>query len=165
MGDKNPICTLEDYFKPSHEGYRNTTELPVGNNVVPLRSDTIRYDPLVKGVTFRLGGEEREMSLLEFGWRVGFYSERESREVATLSGLRGELTVNSNRLNHLFWPSIGDGRKTSLVKIGVIIELHEGVCCWLNTRGIVKEGKGDDEEGDKEGETEKLEDPHTFTKT
>ncbi|GJV74797.1 hypothetical protein Tco_1506381 [Tanacetum coccineum] len=42
MGDVNPIRTLEDYSKPSHEGYRNTIELPVGNNVVPLRSDTIR---------------------------------------------------------------------------------------------------------------------------
>ncbi|GJU85912.1 hypothetical protein Tco_1293458 [Tanacetum coccineum] len=42
MGDKNPIRALGDYFKPSHEGYRNTIELPVGNNVVPLRSDTIR---------------------------------------------------------------------------------------------------------------------------
>ncbi|GJV87816.1 hypothetical protein Tco_1531754 [Tanacetum coccineum] len=42
MGDENPIRTLGDYFKPSHEGYRNTIELPEGNNVVPLRSDTIR---------------------------------------------------------------------------------------------------------------------------
>ncbi|GJW86947.1 MAK10-like protein [Tanacetum coccineum] len=42
MGDENPIRTIEDYSKPSHEGYRNTIELPVGNNVVPLRSDTIR---------------------------------------------------------------------------------------------------------------------------
>ncbi|GJY29858.1 MAK10-like protein [Tanacetum coccineum] len=42
MGDENPIRTLGDYSKPSHEGYRNTIELLVGNNVVPLRSDTIR---------------------------------------------------------------------------------------------------------------------------
>ncbi|GKB14907.1 zinc finger, CCHC-type containing protein [Tanacetum coccineum] len=42
MGDKNPIRTLGDYSKPSHEGYRNAIELPVGNNVVPLRSDNIR---------------------------------------------------------------------------------------------------------------------------
>ncbi|GJW03620.1 MAK10-like protein [Tanacetum coccineum] len=42
MGDDNLIRTLGDYSKPSHEGYRNTIELPVGNNVVPLRSDTIR---------------------------------------------------------------------------------------------------------------------------
>nr|GFA08644.1 zinc finger, CCHC-type [Tanacetum cinerariifolium] len=41
MGDENPIRTLEDYSKPSHEGYRNTIELLVRNNVVPLRSDTI----------------------------------------------------------------------------------------------------------------------------
>ncbi|GKB36974.1 MAK10-like protein [Tanacetum coccineum] len=42
MGDENPIRTLGDYSKPSHEGYMNTIKLPVGNNVVPLRSDTIR---------------------------------------------------------------------------------------------------------------------------
>ncbi|GJR55203.1 hypothetical protein Tco_1405724 [Tanacetum coccineum] len=42
MGDLNPIRTLRDYSKPSHEGYRNTIELPVGKNMVPLRSDTIK---------------------------------------------------------------------------------------------------------------------------
>ncbi|GJQ92471.1 MAK10-like protein [Tanacetum coccineum] len=42
MGDENPIYTLRDYSKHSHEGYKNTIELLVGNNVVPLRSDTIR---------------------------------------------------------------------------------------------------------------------------
>ncbi|GKA92158.1 hypothetical protein Tco_0814083 [Tanacetum coccineum] len=42
MGDANPIHTLRDYSRPSHEGYMNTIELPVGNNVVPLCSDTIR---------------------------------------------------------------------------------------------------------------------------
>ncbi|GKF51770.1 hypothetical protein Tco_0148237 [Tanacetum coccineum] len=42
MGDANPIRTLGYYSKPSYEGYRNTIELPEGNNVVPLRSDTIR---------------------------------------------------------------------------------------------------------------------------
>ncbi|GJS81690.1 hypothetical protein Tco_0748231 [Tanacetum coccineum] len=45
MGDENPIRTLGDYSKPSHEGYMNTIELPVGNNVAPLRSDTIRALP------------------------------------------------------------------------------------------------------------------------
>ncbi|GJZ39001.1 hypothetical protein Tco_0585564 [Tanacetum coccineum] len=33
MGDENPIRSLGDYSKPSHEGYSNTIELPVGNNV------------------------------------------------------------------------------------------------------------------------------------
>nr|GEV51221.1 hypothetical protein [Tanacetum cinerariifolium] len=40
--DENPIRTLGDYSKPSHEGYMNTIELPVGNNMAPLQSDTIR---------------------------------------------------------------------------------------------------------------------------
>ncbi|GKE26573.1 hypothetical protein Tco_1441957, partial [Tanacetum coccineum] len=42
MGDENPIRTLGDYSKPNHEGYRNTIDLPVGNNMVPFRFDTIR---------------------------------------------------------------------------------------------------------------------------
>ncbi|GJU82534.1 zinc finger, CCHC-type containing protein [Tanacetum coccineum] len=42
MGDENHIRTLGDYSKPSHDNYRNTIELPIGNNVVPLRFDTIR---------------------------------------------------------------------------------------------------------------------------
>nr|GEU67273.1 hypothetical protein [Tanacetum cinerariifolium] len=33
MGDANPICTLGYYSKPSHEGYKNTIELLVVNNV------------------------------------------------------------------------------------------------------------------------------------
>ncbi|GJU72502.1 MAK10-like protein [Tanacetum coccineum] len=41
MGDENPIRTLGDYSRPSHEGYRNTIELPDGNNLVPLQSDII----------------------------------------------------------------------------------------------------------------------------
>ncbi|GKA58278.1 MAK10-like protein [Tanacetum coccineum] len=40
-GDVNPIRTLGDYSKHSHEGYMKTIELPKGNNVVPLRSETI----------------------------------------------------------------------------------------------------------------------------
>ncbi|GKC97726.1 hypothetical protein Tco_1168001, partial [Tanacetum coccineum] len=40
--DVNHIRTLGDYSKPSHEGYENTIELPEGNNVAPLRSDTIQ---------------------------------------------------------------------------------------------------------------------------
>ncbi|GJT81441.1 hypothetical protein Tco_1055783 [Tanacetum coccineum] len=45
-------------------------------------------------------------------------------------------------------------RKTSLVKIGVIMELHEGECCWPATRDVVEEGEGEDEEGDGEGGNE-----------
>ncbi|GJR36073.1 zinc finger, CCHC-type containing protein [Tanacetum coccineum] len=40
--NENLIRTLRDYSKPSHEGYRNTIDIPDGNNVAPLRSDTIQ---------------------------------------------------------------------------------------------------------------------------
>nr|GEV09053.1 hypothetical protein [Tanacetum cinerariifolium] len=36
LGDENPIHTLGDYSKPSHEGYKNTIELPVGNKVYEI---------------------------------------------------------------------------------------------------------------------------------
>ncbi|GJW81173.1 hypothetical protein Tco_0145148 [Tanacetum coccineum] len=65
MGDENPICTLGDYSKPSHEGYRNTIELPVGKNVVPLRSDTIRL--VQNGCSFyRLSSEDPNQHLKDF---------------------------------------------------------------------------------------------------
>ncbi|GJS27552.1 hypothetical protein Tco_0488172 [Tanacetum coccineum] len=65
MGDANPIHTLGDYSKPSHEGYRNTIELPVWNNVVSLRSDTIR---LVKnGCSFHeIRSEDPNQHLKDF---------------------------------------------------------------------------------------------------
>ncbi|GKD20981.1 hypothetical protein Tco_1222684 [Tanacetum coccineum] len=65
MGDANPIRTLGDYSKPSHEGYSNTIELPEGNNVVPLRSDTIRL--VQNGCSFHgLRSEDPNQHLKDF---------------------------------------------------------------------------------------------------
>ncbi|GJX00412.1 MAK10-like protein [Tanacetum coccineum] len=65
MRDENPIRTLGDYSKPSHEGYRNTIELPIGNNVVPLRSDTIRL--VQNGCSFHgLRSEDPNQHLKDF---------------------------------------------------------------------------------------------------
>ncbi|GJV00671.1 MAK10-like protein [Tanacetum coccineum] len=65
MGDANPIRTLGDYSKPSHEGYRNTIELPVGNNVVPFRSNTIRL--VQNGCSFHgLRSEDPTQHLKDF---------------------------------------------------------------------------------------------------
>ncbi|GKA58855.1 MAK10-like protein [Tanacetum coccineum] len=65
MGDENPIRTLGDYSKPSHEGYRNTIKLPEGNNVVSLRSDTIRF--MQNGCSFhRLWFEDPNQHLKDF---------------------------------------------------------------------------------------------------
>ncbi|GJU20559.1 zinc finger, CCHC-type containing protein [Tanacetum coccineum] len=49
MGDENPIRTLGDYSKPSHEGYRNTIELP---------------DILKREDSLDLDGENRERTRL-----------------------------------------------------------------------------------------------------
>ncbi|GJS07545.1 MAK10-like protein [Tanacetum coccineum] len=65
MGDENPIHTLRDYSKPSYEGYRNTIELPEGNNVVPFRSDTIRL--VQNGCSFHgLWSEDPNQHLKDF---------------------------------------------------------------------------------------------------
>ncbi|GJY36735.1 hypothetical protein Tco_0422113 [Tanacetum coccineum] len=55
----------DDDDRPSHEGYRNTIELPEGNNVVPLRSDTIRL--VQNGCSFnRLWSEDPNQHLKDF---------------------------------------------------------------------------------------------------
>nr|GEU66727.1 zinc finger, CCHC-type [Tanacetum cinerariifolium] len=65
MGDANPIRTLGDYSKPNYEGNMNTIELPVGNNVVPLRSDTIRL--VQNGCSFhKLRSEDPNQHLKDF---------------------------------------------------------------------------------------------------
>ncbi|GJW59608.1 MAK10-like protein [Tanacetum coccineum] len=65
IGDENPIRTLGDYSKPIHEGYRNTIELPVGNNMVTLRSDTIRL--VQNGCSFHgLRSEDPNQHLKDF---------------------------------------------------------------------------------------------------
>ncbi|GKB92431.1 hypothetical protein Tco_0964703 [Tanacetum coccineum] len=62
MGVANPIRTLGDYSKSS---YRTTTELPVGNNVVPLRSDIIRL--VQNGCSFHgLRSEDPNQDLKDF---------------------------------------------------------------------------------------------------
>ncbi|GJV79813.1 hypothetical protein Tco_1515683 [Tanacetum coccineum] len=65
MGDTNHIRTLGDYSRPSHEGYRNTIELLEGNNVVPLRSDTVRL--VQNGWSFhKLRSEDPNQHLKDF---------------------------------------------------------------------------------------------------
>nr|GEX63436.1 hypothetical protein [Tanacetum cinerariifolium] len=65
MGDENPIRTLGDYSKPSHEGYMNTKELLVGNNMVPFRSDTIQL--VQNGCSFHgLQSEDPNQHLKDF---------------------------------------------------------------------------------------------------
>ncbi|GKC60134.1 zinc finger, CCHC-type containing protein [Tanacetum coccineum] len=69
LTDENPIRTLEYYSKPSHEGYRNTIELPVGNNVDP---NQYLKDFLKLVDTLDLDGENKErrrLHLFQFSFR------------------------------------------------------------------------------------------------
>ncbi|GJR59479.1 hypothetical protein Tco_1501641 [Tanacetum coccineum] len=178
-----------------------------------LDQSFFKYEPLYKGVTFRLGGVEREMSLLELGWRVGFIGDdmfnvgnikaksiRDPRIklhhrciTMTITG-RKETTnrvteIDLFYLYCIFWEGVVCNipywlakylkgvrdkgvifggmfltkiawsfgflteemvsvlnrkphphvyRKKSLVKMGVIMELHEGECCWPVTKGVIE---------------------------
>ncbi|GKB79058.1 hypothetical protein Tco_0945953 [Tanacetum coccineum] len=53
-------------------------------------------------------GEQREISLLEFGWRISLYSQGQSIENTTLCRLRDCNTVREDRLLMEFWPRIGN---------------------------------------------------------
>ncbi|GKA65965.1 hypothetical protein Tco_0765672 [Tanacetum coccineum] len=65
MENEDPIRTFRDYSRPRHEGYRNTIELPDGNNVVPLRSGTIWL--LQSGCSFHgLWSEDPNQHLKDF---------------------------------------------------------------------------------------------------
>ncbi|GJU84800.1 hypothetical protein Tco_1292346 [Tanacetum coccineum] len=104
------------------------------------------YNPNHLGVRFRLGGEQKEISLLELGWRIGLYFEGKSRENATLSRLRDYNTVKESRLLLEFWPTIRDGgfnvgnTKRSLATFPM--------CAWLAIRAMEEEEDEDDDEGD-----------------
>ncbi|GJW26556.1 hypothetical protein Tco_0040367 [Tanacetum coccineum] len=183
-----------------------------------------QYDLLHKGITFRLGGVEREMSLLELGWRVGLYNVGNTKSKSirnprirlahrcitmTIMG-RKETTHRITKIDLFYLYCIfGEGivcnipywltkylksvrekgmifggmfvtkiawsfgllteemvsvlsreppphvyRKTSLIKMGVKMELHEGVCYWPVTREVAREEEDDNEEGDGEGGNE-----------
>ncbi|GJR05202.1 zinc finger, CCHC-type containing protein [Tanacetum coccineum] len=58
MGDKNPIRTLGDYSKPSHDGYKNTIELPSEDLNQHLKDFLKLVDSL------DLDGENRERTRL-----------------------------------------------------------------------------------------------------
>ncbi|GJZ78229.1 hypothetical protein Tco_0642901 [Tanacetum coccineum] len=66
------------------------------------------YDLDVEGITFRLGGEPRMMSLLEFRWRVRLYFVEQSMLSSTKSGLRKGETVKADHVLMQFWLTIGD---------------------------------------------------------
>ncbi|GJU60374.1 hypothetical protein Tco_1238140 [Tanacetum coccineum] len=90
----------------THQGYYDTfSRHPIHPESVidwafpyPLCSVACRYDPNFEGILFSLGGEPRKMSLLDFGWRVGLYSEEQSRLSSTMNGLRRGETIKDEHV-------------------------------------------------------------------
>ncbi|GJR04988.1 hypothetical protein Tco_0527972 [Tanacetum coccineum] len=138
-----------------------------------FEASACKYDPEHAGIKFILGGEPREMPLLELGWGVRLYTKRKSRDNANLSGLSKDEMVKENHLLMEFWPSIGDGgfkiarlfglltnkirdtlsiepphhvfKKKSLIAIGAIMELQNEICVWLATRAMEEEKEAEEE--------------------
>ncbi|GJS32162.1 zinc finger, CCHC-type containing protein [Tanacetum coccineum] len=107
MGDENPPHTLGDYSRPSHEGYRNTIELPDGNNVVPLRSDTIRL--VQNGCAFH-----------------GLWSEDPNQHLKNFLKLVGSLDLNEDLTTHFLAQFFLPGRTIKLRNDILMFQQHHG---------------------------------------
>ncbi|GJV10286.1 hypothetical protein Tco_1351827 [Tanacetum coccineum] len=121
----------------------------------------MRYDLKHVGIKFRLGGEPREMSLLELGWRVGLYTERKSRDNATLRVrdknliYGGMFVTRIARSFRLLTNEMRDAlsieppphvfKKKSLIAMGVIMELQNRICVWPETRAMEEEEEAEEE--------------------
>ncbi|GJZ68122.1 hypothetical protein Tco_0631362 [Tanacetum coccineum] len=129
MGDENPIRTLGDYSKSSHEGYRNTIELPVGNNVAPLRSNTIRL--VQNGCSFHgLWSEDPNQHLKDFLKLVdlldldGDNKERTRLYVSSTSDHR--LIKLENQIQLLMEAHLAPTQPTQVNKVTTSCEIYSG---------------------------------------
>ncbi|GJU25313.1 hypothetical protein Tco_1163934 [Tanacetum coccineum] len=114
LDQEERIKQLEEYMKvivgnSKGKGAQKGNPPHLKRFLLKKRSEGLGYNPNHLGVRFRLGGEQKEISLLELGWRIGLYFEGKSRENATLSRLRDYNTVKESRLLLEFWPTIRDG--------------------------------------------------------
>ncbi|GJS47629.1 MAK10-like protein [Tanacetum coccineum] len=140
MGDANPICTLGDYSKPSHKGCRNTIKLLEGNNVVPLRSDTIRL--VQNGCSFHgLRSEDPNQHLKDFLKLVDSLDlNGDKRERTHFCLFQFSLRdQTSNWLEHLpagsisTWEDLTTRFLAQLFPPGRTVKLlhHHGIDLWL----------------------------------
>ncbi|GJX17689.1 zinc finger, CCHC-type containing protein [Tanacetum coccineum] len=142
IGDENPIRTIGDYSKPSHEGYKNTIELPVGNNMVPLQSDTILF--MQNGCSFNghrfedpnqhlkdflklvdlldLGGENRERTHL----RLFKFSLRDQASNWLDRLLAGSITIWEDLTTRFLAQFFPLGRTAKLCNDILMFQQHHG---------------------------------------
>ncbi|GJW64094.1 hypothetical protein Tco_0115978 [Tanacetum coccineum] len=129
MGDDNHIRTLGDYSKPSHKGYRNTIELPVGNNVVPLRSDTSWL--VQNGCSFHgLRSEDPNQHLKDFLKFVDSHDlNGENRE-------RTRLTAKLRNDILMFQQHHGESLSEAWTRFKDLLQKvpHQGIELWLQVQ-------------------------------
>nr|GFB38745.1 hypothetical protein [Tanacetum cinerariifolium] len=66
--------------------------------------------------------EQRSLSLVEFGWRVGLYSKAHGGEVGMEIALKNALTVRDVYKILEFWPTIKDDEFTIRITIARMIQ-------------------------------------------
>ncbi|GJU93957.1 zinc finger, CCHC-type containing protein [Tanacetum coccineum] len=119
MGDENPIRTLGDYSKPSHEGYKNTIELLEENNVDPnqhLKDFLKLVDSLDLDVVSR---ERMRLRLFQFSLRDQAINWLERLPIGSNSTWE-DLTT---RFLAQFFPM---GRTTKLRNDILMFQQHQG---------------------------------------
>ncbi|GKC09435.1 MAK10-like protein [Tanacetum coccineum] len=145
MGDANPIRTLRDYSKPIHEGYRNTIGLPVGKNVVPLRSDTIQL--VQNGCSLHgLWSEDPNQHLMDFLKLMDSLNlDGENRERTRMRLFQFSLRDQaSNWLERLpigsitTWEDLTTRFLAQIFPLGRTAKLHNDILIWNDPRDFAK---------------------------
>ncbi|GJR21756.1 MAK10-like protein [Tanacetum coccineum] len=145
MEDANPIRTLGDYSKPIHEGYRNTIELLIENNVVPFRSDTIQL--VQNGCSFHgLWSKDPNQHLKDFLKLVdSLVFDGENRERTRLCLFQFSLRDQaSNWLEHLpagsitTWEDLTTRFLAQFFLPGRTAKLRNDILIWNDPRDFAK---------------------------
>ncbi|GKD00381.1 zinc finger, CCHC-type containing protein [Tanacetum coccineum] len=119
MGDVNPIRTLGAYSKPSHEGYKNTIELRVGNNVDPNQH---LKDFLKLVDSLDLDGDNRERTRL----RLFQFSLRDQARNWLERLPIGSITTWKDLTTRLFAQFFPPGRTAKLRNDILMFQQHHG---------------------------------------
>nr|GEU45035.1 MAK10-like protein [Tanacetum cinerariifolium] len=121
IGYGNPTRALGYYSIPSHEGYRNTIEIPDGKNVVPLRFDTIRL--MQNGCSFhRLRSKDPNQHLKDFSKLV--YSL--DLDVANRERTRLSISTQEDLTTHFLAQFFPLGRTAKLHNDILMFQQHQG---------------------------------------
>nr|GEV00383.1 hypothetical protein [Tanacetum cinerariifolium] len=98
---------------------------------------TCRHDPRAAGIQFRLGGELRSLSFVEFCWRISLYSR--FREIFWDFNPTCDWSLE-------YWALRLDHQEEIFGCIGDPLELVSGECHWVRTRGAQQQHEQEEED-------------------